>query len=48
MTYSWYKLLFNMTMVIVIIVNSVKVFAELNNDLIYLHLAYIPLRDFYF
>ena len=29
-----------------IIVNSVKIFAELNNNLMYLHLAYILLRDF--
>ena len=42
----WYKLLFNMTKVVVIIVNSVNFFDELDNNLIYLHLAYIPLRDF--
>ena len=37
-----------MTKVVVIIVNSVMVFSEPNNNLMYLHLAYIPLRDFYF
>ena len=36
-----------MTKVVVIIVNSVTFFAELNDNLIYLHLAYIPLRDFF-
>ena len=46
MRYLCYKLLFNMTKVAVMIVNSVKVFAEPNNNLIDLHLAYIPLRDF--
>ena len=45
--FLWYKLLFDMTKVVVIIVNSVTFFAELNDNLIYLHLAYIPLRDFY-
>ena len=44
--FLWYKLLFDMTKVVVIIVNSVTFFAELNDNLIYLHLAYIPLRDF--
>ena len=37
-----------MTKVVVIIVNSVTFFAELNDNLIYLHLAYIPLLDFSF
>ena len=45
--FLWYKLLFDMTKVVVIIVNSVTFFAQLNDNLIYLHLAYIPLRDFY-
>ena len=45
--FLWYKLLFDMTKVVVIIVNSVTFFAELNDNLIYLHLAYIPLRDFF-
>ena len=45
--FLWYELLFDMTKVGVIIVNSVTFFAELNDNLIYLHLAYIPLRDFF-